>query len=104
MTTMNILQLIIAAGLLNVWLFRFNRSTAYRGGGARSMKEEFAAYGLPNMTTYAVGTLKVVAAFLLIAGIWYPVLVPGVHARRRDGHRPRGAISRRPTSWCSDRV
>lgn len=70
-----ILQIIVALGLLNVWLLRFAQSTAYRGGGARSMPEEFAAYGLPGWMIYVVGALKVGGALCLIAGIWFPSLV-----------------------------
>jgi hypothetical protein len=68
-------QLVVALGLLNVWLLRFNRLTAYRGGEARSMKEEFAVYGLPEALVYVVGALKVLSAVLLIVGIWIPALV-----------------------------
>ena len=74
-TFMVILQIVAAVGLLNVWLLRFNRRTAYRGGGATSMPEEFAAYGLPVWFTYVIGALKVGAALALLAGIWFPVLV-----------------------------
>ena len=70
-----ILQTIVALGLLNVWLLRFNRSTAYRGGQARSMPEEFSAYGLPGWSVSVVGALKVVGAVCLIAGIWLQSLV-----------------------------
>ncbi len=63
-------QIIVSLGLLNVWLIRFNRPTAYRGGNARSMKEEFAVYGLPPFLVYLVGGLKVSAALLLLVGIW----------------------------------
>lgn len=72
---MMLLQLVIALGLLNVWLIRFNRSTAYRGGSAHSMREEFAAYGLPSWSTYAVGTLKIAAAIALLVGIWVDAAV-----------------------------
>ena len=74
-TIMVILQLTAALGLLNVWLLRFNRRTAYRGGAAASMPEEFAAYGLPAWFAYVVGTLKVGAALALIAGIWFPAVM-----------------------------
>ncbi len=40
-------QVVVALGILNVWIIRFNRSTQYRGGGAQNMREEFQAYGLP---------------------------------------------------------
>jgi len=70
-----ILQVVVALGLLNVWLVRAQNSTAYRGGSAQSLKEEFAAYGLPDWTYYAVGFLKVVSAIVLIIGIWVPELI-----------------------------
>jgi uncharacterized membrane protein YphA (DoxX/SURF4 family) len=69
------LQVIVALGLLNVWLVRARSSTAYRGGAAQSLKEEFATYGLPEWSYYVVGALKVGAALLLIAGIWIPGIV-----------------------------
>jgi len=70
-----IIQVIAALGLLNVWLIRFNRRTAYRGGSAGSMREEFAAYGLPGWFMYFIGALKIATAIALIAGLWLPVLV-----------------------------
>ena len=70
-----ILQVIVGLGLLNVWLVRARGATAYRGGSAQSLKEEFATYGLPEWTFYAVGALKVGSAVLLIAGIWLPQLI-----------------------------
>jgi len=72
---MPLLQVIVALGLLNVWLVRAGRSTAYRGGGAKTMVEEFAAYGLPDWMRKLVGVLKIGAAIALLAGIWVPVLV-----------------------------
>ncbi len=74
-TTQIILQCAVALGLLNVWLLRPNQSTPYRGGDAQTMREEFAAYGLPPLAMYLVGTLKIGAALALIAGIWWPALV-----------------------------
>lgn len=74
-TTIFVLQIIVSLGLLNVWLLRFRRSTAYRGGEARSMPEEFAAYGLPPWFIYVIGALKVGAALCLIAGLWLPRIV-----------------------------
>ncbi len=68
-------QVIAALGLLNVWLLRFNRRTPYRGGAAGTMREEFAAYGLPPWFAYVIGALKVGSALALIAGLWLPALV-----------------------------
>lgn len=70
-----ILQIIVGLGLLNVWLVRARTATAYRGGSAQSLKDEFATYGLPDWTFYAVGALKIGSAVLLIAGIWIPELI-----------------------------
>ena len=69
------LQVVVALGLLNVWLVRAKAATAYRGGSAQSLKEEFATYGLPEWTFYLVGLLKIGSAVLLLAGIWYPALI-----------------------------
>jgi len=74
-TIIYILQITVALGLLNVWLLRFNQRTAYRGGNASSMPEEFAAYGLPAWFAYLIGALKIGSALALIVGIWLPVLV-----------------------------
>ena len=70
-----ILQIIVAVVLLAVWLFRPNQPTEYRGGDARTMKEEFAVYGLPGWTMYLVGALKIGAALALLIGIAVHVLV-----------------------------
>lgn len=70
-----IIQIIVAAGLLNVWLLRFNKPTSYRGGAARSMPEEFAVYGLPQWSVWMIGGAKIISAFCLLLGIWLPALV-----------------------------
>ncbi len=69
------LQVIVAFGLLNVWLARAGKPTRFRGGDAKSMREEFAAYGLPVAMMYVVGGLKVIIALALLVGIWQPALV-----------------------------
>lgn len=70
-----ICQIIVALGLLNVWLLRFHKSTSYRGGGATSMREEFATYGLPAWSCYLVGLLKVGSAIALLAGFIEPAFI-----------------------------
>lgn len=69
------LQLIVGLGLLNVWLVRSRSATAYRGGAARSLREEFATYGLPSVVFVIVGILKVGAGLILVAGVWLPLPV-----------------------------
>ena len=66
----SVLQIIVGLGLLNVWLLRRGSSTEYRGGEARSLREEFRVYGLPEIAFYVVGALKIGAALILIAGVW----------------------------------
>jgi hypothetical protein len=68
-------QIIIALGIFNVWVLRYGKETNWRGGEAKSMKEEFAAYGLPVGFMVLIGAAKILLATCLIIGIWVPVLV-----------------------------
>ena len=68
-------QLIVAVGLLNVWLLRSRTATSYRGGQATTLKEEFDAYGLPSVAFFIVGALKVGAGISLLVGFWMPGLI-----------------------------
>jgi hypothetical protein len=70
-----VLQLVVGLGLLNVWIVRSRSATAYRGGAATSLREEFAVYGLPVAVFFTVGVLKVGSALVLIAGVWLDVPV-----------------------------
>ncbi len=69
------LQLFVAFGLLNVWLVRCNKKTSYRGYNASSLKDEFAAYGLPLWSFYLIGFIKISSSILLLLGLWIPFLV-----------------------------
>ena len=71
----SLFQVIIGLSVMRVWTINFNKTTPWRGGGARNMKEEFTAYGLPMWMVYFVGTLKVIFSIGLIAGLWIPELV-----------------------------
>lgn len=72
MTNLAILaQLIIALGIINVWVIRRNRPTPYRPDGASDIREEFARYGLPTWAPTAVGATKLSLAALLLVGIVY---------------------------------
>lgn len=68
------LKLIVALGILNVWLLRSGKATAYRGRDAKNLREEFAAYGLPFWFMCAVGVLKVGLALALLVSLWIPEL------------------------------
>lgn len=72
---LSIAQVAIALGILNVWLLRFKKASAYRGGTAKNMREEFAAYGLPVWFMWGVGGLKIIFALSLLVGFWRPQLI-----------------------------
>ena len=74
-TLASFFQITVALGLLNVWILRSTSATAYRGGEAQSLKEEFSAYGLPDAAFFIVGALKVGSAVALLVGFWIPELV-----------------------------
>ncbi|MDA9262688.1 DoxX family protein [bacterium] len=57
-------QIIIAASILIVWVFRFDNIVI-----------EFKQYGLSDLIRSLVGAAKIAMATLLIAGIWYPTLI-----------------------------
>lgn len=65
------LKLIVSLSILNVWLVRSKKSTAWRGGDANNIVEEFKAYGLPVWFMYVIGSAKVVLALMLLASIYY---------------------------------
>ena len=65
-----VLQIIVALGILNVWVLRAGKATPFRGGEAKTLREEFAAYGLPFWFMCVIGVLKVGLAVALLAAIW----------------------------------
>ena len=65
-------SLFVSILVINVWLFRFNKKTSYRGGDASNMIEEFALYGLDLNTVYLIGSLKIIASLGLIIGLFKP--------------------------------
>jgi DoxX-like family len=75
-SSVSFLQCVVALGLLNVWLVRSRMATAFRGGSAKSLAEEFVVYGLPAWSCYVVGVLKIGSAAMLIAGLRIVELVP----------------------------
>jgi hypothetical protein len=71
------LQLTVALGILAVWLLRAGQATPFRGGVAKTLREEFAAYGLPFWFMCVVGILKVGLALALLVALWiHPVAQP----------------------------
>ncbi len=74
-TNASLLQIVLALGLMNVWLVRARSATQFRGAAARSLEDEFDAYGLPRWAFYLVGALKLGIAVVLLVGLWVPLLV-----------------------------
>ena len=69
------LQIAIALVIFAVWIFRPSLNTNYRAGNAQNIFEEFAIYGLPKWSVYAIGGTKLTLASMLVVGIWYTQLV-----------------------------
>ena len=60
------IKIISALGIFNVWMIRYNKMTEYRGGNAKSMKEEFETYGLKSWHMYIIGAIKIIISILFI--------------------------------------
>lgn len=57
-------QVVVAVSVLFVWVFR-----------QANIAGEFQSFGLGDLTRSAVGAFKIALATLLLAGLWFPVLV-----------------------------
>jgi len=68
-----ILSVVVGLTVINVWLFRSNRSTSYRGGDAASLLEEFQVYGLEDYFLI-IGIIKVSLAIMLLLSLFYKKL------------------------------
>ena len=65
-----ILSVVVGLTVINVWLFRSNRSTSYRGGDASSLLEEFQVYGLDDYFLI-IGIVKVSLAIMLLLSLYF---------------------------------
>ena len=68
-----ILSVVVSLTVINVWLFRSNRSTSYRGGDAASLLEEFQVYGLEDYFLI-IGIIKVSLAIMLLLSLYFKKL------------------------------
>lgn len=64
-------KILLAISIIHVWSINVNKPSRWRGGDAKTMWEEFQAYGLSRRTMYMVGTFKVFFALLLIVSLFY---------------------------------
>ena len=69
--TLQIVQVVVAVAMFDVWLLRYNSPLRARGGDAKTMVEEFRVYGLPDWLRQVVRLLKLGSGALMIAGLWY---------------------------------
>ena len=67
------LSVFVGLTVINVWLFRSNKSTSYRGGDATNLIEEFAVYGLEDYFLL-IGIIKVSLAIILILSLYFSKL------------------------------
>jgi hypothetical protein len=72
--TLIVLKVIVGLSILNVWLIQPQKSTKWRGGNAKTIIEEFEAYGLSKSFCYIIGFLKVSLALILLASIKFEAL------------------------------
>ena len=68
------LKIIVGISILNVWLLQKNKATIWRGGSAKTIFEEFEAYGLSRQFCYIIGFSKVSLALILLASIQFTAL------------------------------
>tara|TARA_Y100000766_G_scaffold92376_1_gene78748 strand:- start:111 stop:488 length:378 start_codon:yes stop_codon:yes gene_type:complete len=68
-----ILSAVVGLTVINVWLFRYNRSTSYRGGDATNLLEEFEVYGLDDYFL-VIGIVKVSLAVMLLLSLYFKKL------------------------------
>ena len=68
-----ILSVVVGLTVINVWVFRSNRSTSYRGGDAASLLEEFQVYGLEDYFLI-IGIIKVSLAIMLLLSLYFKKL------------------------------
>ena len=69
-----VLKLVVALGILNVWILRRVQPTDYRGQAAQTLREEFAVYGLPAWVFPVIGVTKIILATALLLSLWLPDL------------------------------
>ena len=67
-----ILQFCVAFAILNVWLFRSEKPSRFRGANAKTLREEFVKYGLSDNFYLIIKYTKPLLAITLLAGTFVP--------------------------------
>ena len=77
LTLSDILQLLIGASILIIWVTRTTVVSSYRVGNAQTLSEEFTEAGFTQGVYQVMRVLKPIFAFLLVIGIVYkPFFIP----------------------------
>jgi hypothetical protein len=63
-TSVAVAQVVVALSVFFVWVVRLS-----------NVEREFREYQLPDLVRNLVGAIKIAAATLLVAGLWFPALV-----------------------------
>ena len=69
-TLSKLLSVIVGLTVMNVWIFRSDKSTLFRGGDANNLIVEFEVYGLGEYFLI-IGIIKVGLAVLLILSLYF---------------------------------
>merc|ERR1719145_106795 len=62
----------IGLWIWSVWSWRLHKDTGFRVGGAKTLAQEFQAYGYPIWVFMLVGVLKTFFASILVLAIIFP--------------------------------
>lgn len=67
-----ILQFCVSFAILNVWLFRSDKPSRFRGSNAKTLREEFVKYGLSDNFYLVIKYIKPLLAITLLTGTFVP--------------------------------
>ena len=65
-------QIIVSFTILNVWVFRSDKPSRFRGSNAKNLREEFLKYGLSDNFYRLIKFVKPGLAIILLAGTFVP--------------------------------
>jgi hypothetical protein len=67
-----LIQVIVSFTILNVWLFRAEKPSKFRGSTAKNLREEFTQYGLNEKIYKTIKFVKPALAIILLSGTFIP--------------------------------
>ena len=65
-----VLSVFVGLTVINVWLFRSDKTTPYRGGNSANLLDEFEVYGLEEYFLI-IGIVKVSLAIILLLSLYF---------------------------------